>query len=171
MQTLLVLRHGKSSWKHPGLADHDRPLNKRGRGDAPRVGRLLRDEALAPDGIVSSTAARARATATLVGEAAGFGGSVELDRRLYLASAAEVIDVLQEVGGEAPRLLVVGHNPGLEELVAILTGSFVALPTAALAAVRLEVDAWPQLSASTRGRLVNLWRPRELPDDAPPPDG
>ncbi len=164
MQTLLILRHGKSSWKHPGLADHDRPLNKRGLRDAPRMGRLLRGEDLVPDRIVSSTAVRARATSELVADQLGYRGTVECSRDLYLASAPGIIRVLGNVGGDASRLLVVGHNPGLEELVAALTGSFVALPTAALAQVDLDVDVWSELTTSTRGRLVNLWRPRELED-------
>ena len=162
MKTLLILRHGKSSWKHPGLADHDRPLNKRGLRDAPRMGRLLRGEDLAPDRIVSSTAVRARETARLVAGEAGDGRTVEHSRRLYLASVPEIVRVVGEVGGDASRLLVVGHNPGLEELVAALTGCAEALPTAALAQIRLELQSWSTLKASTPARLVNLWRPREL---------
>lgn len=171
MRTLLVLRHGKSSWKHLGLSDHDRPLNGRGLRDAPRMGRLLRGADLAPDGVVSSTAVRARATAELVAEAVGYSGNLALDRGLYLASAHDIMGVLGVIGGDASKLLVVGHNPGLEELVAVLIGRSVALPTAALAAIRLDVDTWSDLNAGTRGRLVELWRPRELPDAAPPPAG
>ena len=162
MKTLLVLRHGKSSWKDSGLADHDRPLNVRGRNDAPRLGRLLRDGGMVPDLIVSSTAIRARVTAKLVAKQAGYRGTVKHSRKLYLADAPEIIRVLGKVGGKASRLLVVGHNPGLEKLVAGLTGCTVMMPTAALVEVRLEVDKWSKLDASTRGRLVNLWPPRRL---------
>ena len=163
MLSLLILRHAKSSWKHAGLADHDRPLNKRGLRDAPRMGRLLRDEGLLPDLIVSSTAVRALATAELAAQAAGCGADVLRDGRLYLAGPAAIAGVLAEAGGGAERLLVVGHNPGLEELLAALTGRAEPLPTAALAEVRLELTAWSALTAAdTRGRLVNLWRPREL---------
>lgn len=159
MKTLLALRHGKSSWKQPGLADHDRPLNRRGRRDAPWAGRLLRSEGLAPDQIVSSTAVRARTTAELAAAEAGCGRPVLRDRRLYLAGAAEIIRVLGEVGGDASRLLLVGHNPGLEALTACLTRQVVALPTAALVEIRLELAAWSKLEARTPGRLVKLWRP------------
>ena len=161
MKILLILRHAKSSWKDPGLADHDRPLNKRGLRDAPRMGRLLRDEDLVPDRIVSSTAVRARATADLVAGEAGCAGAVKHSRRLYLASAPEIVGVLAEAGGGARKLLVVGHNPGLEELLAALTGCREPLPTAALAAVRLELAAWSKLEAGTPARLVDLWRPRQ----------
>ena len=164
MKTLLILRHGKSSWKHPGLADHDRPLNGRGRRDAPQVGRLLREKGLVPDLIVSSTAIRARVTAELVADRAGCSRRAKKNRDLYLASVPDILGVLRKVGGRASRLLVVGHNPGLEELIAGLTGCDVMLPTAALVEVRLEVDKWSKLDANTRGRLVNLWRPRQLAD-------
>ncbi len=127
------------------------------------MGRLLRDVDLVPDRIVSSTAVRARATAELVADQLGYRGTVACSRDLYLASAPDIIRVLGNVGGDASRLLVVGHNPGLEELVAALTGGFAALPTAALAQISLEMDAWSNLTESTPARLVNLWRPRELP--------
>ena len=161
MKVLLILRHGKSSWKHPGLADHDRPLNKRGLRDAPRVGQLLREAGLVPDRVVSSTAERARATADLAAGEAGYSGAVEHSRRLYLASAPEIVRVLGEVGGDAARLLVVGHNPGLEELVAVLTGCSVVLPTAALVEVELDLQSWSMLEVGTPARLVNLWRPQQ----------
>lgn len=128
------------------------------------MGRLLRDEDLVPDRIVSSTAVRARTTAELVADELGYRGTVQRSRDLYLASAPDIIRVLGNVGGDASRLLVVGHNPGLEELVAALTGGFAALPTAAMAQVDLDVDVWPELTTGARGRLVNLWRPRELED-------
>jgi len=76
MKTLLILRHAKSSWKNPGLADHNRPLNKRGKRDAPRVGRLLRDKNLTPDLILSSTAKRALDTAEAAAESSGYEGEI-----------------------------------------------------------------------------------------------
>lgn len=165
MKTLLILRHAKSSWKQPALDDHDRPLSPRGARDAPRMGALLRRRGLTPDLIVSSTAVRARTTANRVADRSGCGGGVRLDRRLYLARPETIAAVAGDLGGGATRLLVVGHNPGLEELVARLTGAAEILPTAALAQVRLPIDAWSGLSTSTRGALVGLWRPRELTGD------
>ena len=130
MKTLLILRHAKSSWKHPGLADHDRPLNRRGNRDAPRVGLLLRRQGLTPDLIISSTAERARSTAAQVADRSGYGGPVELNRQLYLAEPEAIVDVVRTLGSEASRVLVVGHNPGLEALVAGLAGRAEVLPTA-----------------------------------------
>lgn len=165
MKTLLVQRHAKSSWKHPEVSDHDRPLNKRGRRDAPRMGRFVAAQGLRPDVIVASTARRARRTAEEVARHAGCEGAVHLDRRLYLASPDEIVDVVRGVAGGARRVMVVGHNPGLEDLVARLAGRRETLPTAALAALRLSIRSWTELTASTAGDLAGPWRPRELPDD------
>ena len=165
MKTLLVQRHAKSSWKHSELSDHDRPLNKRGKRDAPRMGRLVAAQGLRPDVVVSSTARRARRTAEEVARHAGCEGAVQLDRRLYLASPDEIVDVVRGVAGNARRVMVVGHNPGLEDLVARLAGRRETLPTAALAALHLSIRSWTELTASTAGALAGPWRPRELPDD------
>ena len=154
MQTLLVMRHAKSSWKHPEVADHDRPLNTRGKQDAPRMGKLLRQQKLTPQVIVSSTATRARRTADAV--------ALHLERRFYLADPGTILEVLRKLGDPADRLLVIGHNPGLEELIARLTGRTEIFPTAALAQIQLSIDSWEALRSSTRGRLVNVWRPKEL---------
>ena len=162
-KTLLVLRHGKSSWQHPALADHDRPLNARGRRDAPRMGRLLRAEGLTPDRIVSSTAVRAHATAELVAEAAGCSAPVLAAPALYLAGPETILDVAASTGGDAGKLLVVGHNPGLEALLTALAGRVVVMPTAALAALRIDVPSWSALTRATPARWVSQWLPRDLP--------
>ena len=122
MKTLLVLRHAKSSWEQPGLDDHARPLNARGERDAPRMGRLVRAEGLTPDLIISSDAARARATAEAMAEAARYPGTILLEPRLYHADTAEILDVLRTtIDEDVASVMIVGHNPGLEELVAWLT--------------------------------------------------
>lgn len=164
MKTLLVLRHAKSSWKHPGTSDHDRPLNKRGKRDAPRMGRLVAARGLRPDVIVSSTARRARRTADEVARQSGYEGAVLLERRLYLARPDEIVDVVRGAGN-GRRVMVVGHNPGLEDLVARLARPE-TLPTAALAEIRLSIRSWRDLAVSSAGTLAGIWRPRELPDDA-----
>ena len=167
MRTLLLLRHAKSSWKHSGLSDHDRPLNKRGRRDAPKVGRLLKQKRLSPGGIISSSATRARETADEVARWSAFDSAVQLEPRLYLADPATIVGVVRWAGAQARRVLVVGHNPGIEELAARLTGLSVPdpLPTAGLVHIRLEIDSWKELGLSSEGRLVHVWHPRELKDD------
>jgi phosphohistidine phosphatase len=162
MKTLLVLRHAKSSWSDPALDDYERPLNTRGRRDAPRMGALVREHGLIPDVVISSDAVRARLTAEAVVEAARYEGEILRDQRLYMAGPAHVLSVLRTVGEKAETVMIVGHNPGLEELVAQLTGERQDLPTAALAQIVLPIDRWRDLKLSTRGTLVGHWRPKEL---------
>jgi phosphohistidine phosphatase len=162
MLELLVLRHAKSSWGDPGQADHDRPLNGRGKADAPRMGALLAAEDTVPDLIISSTAKRARQTAKLVAEASGYDGRPVLTDRLYHADVEDCLAVLHSLAGAAERVMIVGHNPGLSELVEDLCEAGEVLPTAALAHIALPIQAWSELDEHTPGRLLSLWRPREL---------
>jgi len=161
MKTLLILRHAKSSWKDDSLPDHDRPLNKRGKHDAPLVGRLIRDEGLLPDLILSSTAKRACATVELVAEESGYEGDIEYIRELYAAGPEAFIESLAELPDKYDLVMVVGHNPGLEQLLEELTGEYQSLPTAALAQVVMPIQCWIELSNKADGKLVNIWRPRE----------
>ena len=162
MKTLLVLRHAKSSWNDPALADHERPLNKRGRRDAPRMGELVRECGLIPDVVISSDAVRARLTAEAVAEAARYAGEILLDPRLYMACPADILSLLPVMPQNAETVMIVGHNPGLEKLVEQLTGERQDLPTATLAQIRLPIDQWRDLKLSTRGTLLGYWRPKEL---------
>jgi len=164
VKTLLILRHAKSSWGEASLEDRQRPLNERGRRDAPRIGDLLCAEQLVPDVILTSDAVRAHTTAMTVAEAAGYTGDVVVHPGLYLASPEDILSTLQAVPDASARtVMIVGHNPGLEELVAQLTGERHDLPTAALVHLALPIEAWSELDASTRAALVDLWRPSELP--------
>jgi phosphohistidine phosphatase len=163
VKTLLILRHAKSSWDDASLDDRERPLNARGRRDAPRMGDLLRDEALIPDVIITSDAVRAHTTARAVAEAAGYTRDIVVDPLLYGASPEDVLAVLKTVpDANARTVMIVGHNPGLEDLIEQLTGEPHDLPTAALVRLALPIEAWGELSATTRATLVDLWRPKEL---------
>lgn len=162
MKTLLLLRHAKSSWKHPELADHDRPLNKRGKRTAPHMGALLQDEGLIPDLILCSSAVRAHTTALLVAKACAYAGEIKQTRQLYLAEPEDYVEVVCQVPEKHARVLVVGHNPGLEALIEALTGEAMAMPTAALAQVELSLKRWSDLDTDTDCKLVNVWSPKDL---------
>jgi phosphohistidine phosphatase len=162
MKTLLILRHAKSSWKDMTLADHDRPLKERGKRDAPRMGELLREQSLVPDLILSSTAKRALKTAELVADACGYEGDIEAHEEFYPGDPDAFIDALQVLPDQYQVVMVVGHNPCLEELLEFLTESTEFLPTAALAKVALPVTCWYELSYETEGMLIDLWLPRAL---------
>ncbi len=163
MKTLLVMRHAKSDQHVAGVPDHDRPLNARGLATAPRMGAWMAAHDLVPDAIISSTAARARRTAELVAEACGLAAAaVAADRSLYDTSPDAYLEAVRVVDGDPAVVLVVGHNPTVEDLVRRLTGTVAAMPTAAVARVDLDLTAWADLRATTRGRLSGPWRPRDL---------
>lgn len=160
MKRLLVLRHAKSSWDDASLADFDRPLNDRGRKTAPFMGALMSREGLVPDRILSSPARRARETAELTREAADLEAPVMFDERIYEATAGELVRVVSELGNEVFSALLVGHNPGMEGVVRVLTGEQEEMPTAALAVIDLDVPGWSSVSPAS-GRLIRIFRPKE----------
>lgn len=162
MKTLLLLRHGKSSWSDEALADHDRPLKKRGREAADRIGRLLSESELVPDHILTSSAARALETTQRVVGAAKWGGEPEVVPALYHAEPKSLAAIVSRVPNRVDRVLVVGHNPGLENWLTRLIGRMETFPTAALAQVELPINSWLDLSPDTRGTLKQLWRPKEM---------
>ena len=160
MKSVLILRHAQSSWTHPELND-DRPLNKRGKRDAPLIGELLKNEHLIPEFIISSNAKRADSTAKIVAKAAGYKGQIALNQSLYAAGPA-YIDVLRDLSNEYARVLMVGHNPGLEELVSMLTGESHSLSTCSLVHIQLRVNKWTEMDNKTKGKLSGIWHPRDL---------
>lgn len=162
MKTLLLMRHAKSSHKDGGLDDFDRPLNKRGKREAPRIGLLLKEENLVPDLIVASAAKRTRKTAELVAHESGFRGETHLTGDMYHASGTQLISLLEASPDWAGRVLLVGHNPGLEELLERLIGTYRPLSTAALAHLEIAIDTWQQIGAAGAAQLLKIWQPREL---------
>jgi phosphohistidine phosphatase len=162
MKRLLILRHAKSSWKHRDREDHDRPLNERGRRDAPRMGAWLAERGLRPDRILSSTARRARKTAAEVARTSGAEAELVLSADLYMADPNAILEALRATPDDCETVLVVGHNPGVEDLVRRLTGQAVTMPTAALAHIRLDISGWPALDPGARGELVEHQTPRAL---------
>ena len=162
MKTLLIMRHAKSSWNYPELSDYDRPLNKRGKRDAPRMGEHLRQEGLVPDRILSSSAKRARSTARRVAKAAGYTRKVKKLDALYDSVLGAYYKTLQVLPDTYQSVMVVGHNPTMEELVSHLSGRITWMPTAALAHIELPIEHWEAFDLYTKGTLVNLWTPKTL---------
>ena len=161
MKTLLLLRHAKSSWKDPNARDFDRPLNQRGLKAAPAVGRLIRKRKLQLDLVLSSPAERARQTTQLVLEAASLKTELRYDERIYEASAARLFEIVSQIDDEADLVMLVGHNPGLEDLLAALAGEARSFPTAALACITLDIEKWNKVRAGG-GQLEWLAKPKEL---------
>jgi phosphohistidine phosphatase len=162
MKTLLLMRHAKSSWKYSNLADHDRPLTKRGHRDAPLMGQLLLDRELVPQRILCSSAIRARQTAEAIAAQVGFTGEIDFLDRLYMAEVEGYFNVLKELPDDLERVMVIGHNPGLETLLQMLAGRIESLPTAVVAHISLPIEKWTQLNGDLAGEMVEIWRPKDL---------
>jgi phosphohistidine phosphatase len=162
VRTLLLLRHAKSSWDDATLDDHARPLNPRGQRDAPRMGELLAEQKLLPSLLLTSTAARAVATARAITEASGYRGEVRALPGIYGVSAPMLVALLQYEGGDHGCVMLIGHNPSLEELLEGLCGEHHRLPTAALARVDLPIATWGDLALKGKATAVRVWRPKEL---------
>jgi phosphohistidine phosphatase len=164
MKTLLVLRHAKADREDADTTDHERALTKKGTKAARRMGELLKEKHLLPDLVLTSTAERARSTAELAAREAGYQSSVELVPELYLAEPPAYLDALRRLGKDAERVLVVGHNPGIETLLFRLTGQAEHMPTAALAECELPISSWSELGSEVKGTLQNVWRPKDVED-------
>jgi phosphohistidine phosphatase len=169
MKTLTLLRHAKSGWDDPVARDFDRPLNAKGKRAAAMVGRHMRTLELAFDHAIASPAVRV--VETLAQIESGYGRTIApaMDRRVYLASAVTLLDVVHGFPAEAARALLIGHNPGLEDLVLMLVADGAdplrdavedKYPTASIAQLQFEGD-WSDLATGT-ARLTRFVRPRDL---------
>lgn len=162
MKTILLMRHAKSSWSNNHLSDHDRPLNERGLASAPRIGTMLRDLGIVPDILLTSTANRAHTTALLVAEASGYENGIEVYGELYHGTPTDYLHYLANLSDDYYCPLVVGHNPGLEDLIFMLTGQVEEMPTAAIAYLELPIDRWQSITPKVQGKIINVWRPKEI---------
>lgn len=158
MKTLLLARHAKSDWGAFGVADHERTLNSRGRRDAPAMARRLIDDGIRLDRIVSSSAVRARSTADEY--AAAFGLAVVEEPQLYAASARSILAIAAALPDDSEVAMLVGHNPGMSDAVAELTGTYVELPTCAVVECAVDVSSWAELFEGS-GRLLRVRPPRD----------
>ncbi len=162
MKTCLLMRHAKSSWKDLTLPDHDRPLKKRGKRDAPRMGTLLMDQNLTPDVILCSTAKRARQTVDGVLENCDFEGELNYLEELYHADYGTYLEVLSRLPNRIDTAMIVGHNPEMDEFLEDVCAVYDHMVTAAIALIQFLVDDWAELSSESQGDLLQLWSPREL---------
>ena len=169
MRRLLLARHAKSSWSDPALRDHDRPLNSRGRGAAPKIAAALRDADLLPDLVYSSTSARTRETWARMEPDLGGNAIVEFLPELYLASAGGMLAVIQSAPPGVSTLMLLGHNPGTHALAVGLAGQGdredllemrAKFPTGAVAVIDFPCDAWSEIEGT--GHLRAFLRPRTL---------
>jgi phosphohistidine phosphatase len=171
VRTLYLLRHAKSSWSDPSLGDRERPLAPRGRRAAKRMALYINSQDIRPELVLCSSAQRARETLEVLRPALGPGAEVRFDDDLYGANAYELLGRLRAVNGHIASVLLVGHNPGLQDLATSLAGDGepvakdlleARLPTGALAVLDLGSTTWARLGPGG-AYLVRLVLPRELP--------
>lgn len=162
MKTLLLMRHGKSSWKDEDLPDHERPLKKRGRKDTKRIAKEILKHDLMPDLILSSTATRARETVEILTENLDTQIRVQFVETLYMGEPQDFIEVLKDLNNDDNIVMIVAHNPGLEAYLQIIDGEIESLPTAGLGYLLLALDDWKEISLDTMGDLIGFWKPKEL---------
>ncbi len=174
MKTLTLLRHAKSTWDDPVARDFDRPLNRRGRRAAQTIGREMRAQGLRFDQVIASPAVRVRETLDEVAHGYGQALSPSLDQKIYLAAPETLLDIVHDVDSGTDRLLLVGHNPGLEGLAMLLTSGdglrgelALKYPTATLAEISLPVQRWSDVREGA-GTLTRFIRPRDLDPELGP---
>ena len=160
MRALFILRHAKSGHDEP-VSDKERTLTPRGRKDAVRMGELARERNLLCDRVLCSTATRAKETLELFADGAKLRASVVFLDELYLAEPKAIVRAIRRDGGPAERVMVVGHNPGLEALVGELTTERTDLPTASYVEITLPLDDWAELDLDTAGRMRSMFRPKD----------
>jgi len=162
---LILIRHAKSSWSHPGIGDHERPLNKRGRNSADRIGAWMKAHDLFPDEVLCSTARRAVETWEAMSQHVGDRASVGHLKELYLAGPREMLDCLH--GASGARVAMVGHNPGIALFAAGMCRQpsghpdFNRYPTCATAVMSFDAAGWRDVGAG-EGEILDFIVPRQL---------
>lgn len=155
MKTLYIIRHAKSSWENPLLDDFSRPLNDRGKRDAPRMAKRLKEKKIKPDLLLSSPARRALATAKRMAEGLDVSSSkIKTDAALYHASVNTLFETLSQLKDKYDHVMLFGHNPGLTDFVnELLPLAVDNLPTCAVVACSFDIDTWADLK-SKKGKLL-----------------
>ncbi|NOS91433.1 MAG: histidine phosphatase family protein [Cyclobacteriaceae bacterium] len=167
MKKLIIIRHAKSSWDDPSLDDFDRPLNKRGEKDAPRMGKLLHEMKITPDYMISSPAVRTMETCRHITKKLDFpSNKVIVDQRLYHAEKEIILQVVQEIpdrkNDDEEIALLFGHNPGLTDFVnAISNGAIVNVPTCGAAIISFSRDHWSNLKFGS-GKMEWFHYPKKV---------
>lgn len=162
MKKLFIVRHAKSSWDFPELDDYDRPLNKRGKKNAPQMGRRLANRGIKPQLIITSPAKRAASTARRIAKELSFPKSEILKEPLfYHGTNKNIIEILQKQNDDMNEIMIFGHNPGLTDLTNYLSGANIYnIPTCGVAEIDFEIRSWADIDKK-KGTLVYLDYPKK----------
>jgi phosphohistidine phosphatase len=163
MKTLYLVRHAKSDWSSPGLKDFDRPLNQRGKQNAPLMGKMLRQKAILPDVLLSSPALRAISTAKLIAREIGYeSDDILLEKAIYEASPSTLATLISQQPNTYASLMLFGHNPGLTELASQLSDfDEDNIPTAGIVGIQWEIDSWSDIR-KRKGKLLFFHYPKQF---------
>ena len=161
MLTLYLLRHAKSSWDDASKQDFERPLTNRGRKACATIGEYIQEKGIDFDLVLVSTAVRTRDTIELIKERAKFRGEVRYDQRIYEATVSQLLEIISQVDNDRESVLLVGHNPGIEELLALLTGDQQQVTTANFGKIKLKATKW-SANLANKGTLEWIVRPKEI---------
>jgi phosphohistidine phosphatase len=163
MKYLYLIRHAKSSWDDPYQKDIERPLNKRGLRDAPRMGKKLKEKGIHPDLMLTSPAQRALATCKLISDVVGYKpDNISVDKNLYHASEDQILSVVHKLNDKNDRVLIFSHNPGITEFVNALTGDLPItdnIPTCGVVAFEIDVTSWKDVTWK-KGKLISFDFPK-----------
>lgn len=155
MKVLFLVRHGQSSWDDAKLSDRDRPLTDKGKRDAVNVGKRLAESELAVDMLFSSPAKRALATAETIARKLDFKRKkIVLDEQIYTGQVDDLLQVIRAVGDEHKRVMLVGHNPALSELLQCLAGKSTSMPTCSVAELRFDTKSWSKIGKKKLEKVV-----------------
>ena len=155
MKTLFLIRHAKSSWDNTALPDKDRPLDDRGKRDAPKMGKRLQERDVKPDMILSSPAIRALTTAEIIAKKLDYKlKDIVVDDRLYAGQADDLLDVIHELGDKLERVMLFGHNPELTELAHRLSSEIARMPTCAVAEFTFDAKSWSDIGKAKPARVA-----------------
>lgn len=152
-RTLILVRHGKSSWDEASLPDRERPLAERGKRDAPMMGKRLAAHQVQPELILSSPASRALSTAAILAEALDYRADIVVDERLYASDVGTLLAVIAELGEHWRCVMLVGHDPEFSELAHRLSREINEMPTCAVAQFTFEVASWSAIATQQPTRV------------------
>lgn len=161
MLTLYLLRHAKSSWDDATKQDFERPLANRGRKACATIAEFIQEKGIDFNLVLVSTAVRTRETIELIKERAKFRGEVRFDERIYEATVSQLLEIISQIDNDRHTVLLVGHNPGIEELLALLTGKQEHVTTANFAKIKLKATKW-SANLANKGTLEWIVRPKEI---------
>jgi len=163
MKNLLIMRHAKSDWGNSSISDFDRPLNDRGKTAAPMMGNELLKRKKSPELIISSPAKRAKSTAEIVLKESGCSQPIQFENEFYFGHIEEIIKIVKKSDNSFERIMVVGHNPTLEDLIdeLIIDDNGFSMSTAAIASILFDIDDWAEINKKS-GILEWLIIPKDL---------